>query len=217
MLVVGGMIGAGKTTVSEVLGAELGFMVVKEKVDDSLVLPLFYTSTPDEKEKRRYPFLLQLEFLSNRFASIREALREGGRRVVMDRSIYEDWYFAHINHQLGGISDLEFKIYSDLLNNMMQAVAEIPKKAPDLFVYLRGDFDTILDRIAQRGRSFEQSPELVSYYRKLWEGYDDWVVNCYEVSEVIEFDISEYDLLENPESRDKFIERVRSVVPAELF
>lgn len=213
MLVVGGMIGAGKTTVSEVLGQELGLAVVREKVDESIVLPLFYTSTPDEKERRRYPFLLQLEFLNARFASIKDSLRNYGRNVVMDRSIYEDWYFAHINHQLGGISDLEFKIYSDLLNNMMQEVAELPKKAPDLFIYLRGDFEVILERIAQRGRSFEQSPELVSYYRSLWENYDDWVLNCYESSEILEFDISSYDLLDAV-SRAEFVGRVRSAITA---
>lgn len=209
MLVVGGMIGAGKTTVSTLLGEELGYDVIREKVDESLVLPLFYTSTEEERLRHRYPFLLQLEFLNARFASIKEGLRNHGRRVVMDRSIYEDWYFAHVNHQLGGISDLEMKIYSDLLNNMMQEIAEIPSKAPDLFVYLHGDFETILERIALRGREFEQGEELVAYYRRLWEGYDDWVVNCYDESDVIVVDISKHDLLVDADIRTRLIRQIR--------
>lgn len=209
MLVVGGMIGAGKTTVSTLLGEELGYDVIREKVDESLVLPLFYTSTEEERLRHRYPFLLQLEFLNARFASIKEGLRNHGRRVVMDRSIYEDWYFAHVNHQLGGISDLEMKIYSDLLNNMMQEIAEIPSKAPDLFVYLHGDFETILERIVLRGREFEQGAELVAYYRRLWEGYDDWVVNCYDESDVIVVDISKHDLLVDADIRTRLIRQIR--------
>lgn len=209
MLVVGGMIGAGKTTVSTLLGEELGYDVIREKVDESLVLPLFYTSTEEERLRHRYPFLLQLEFLNARFASIKEGLRNHGRRVVMDRSIYEDWYFAHVNHQLGGISDLEMKIYSDLLNNMMQEIAEIPSKVPDLFVYLHGDFETILERIALRGREFEQGEELVAYYRRLWEGYDDWVVNCYDESDVIVVDISKHDLLVDADIRTRLIRQIR--------
>lgn len=209
MLVVGGMIGAGKTTVSTLLGEELGYDVIREKVDESIVLPLFYTSTEEERLRHRYPFLLQLEFLNARFASIKEGLRNHGRRVVMDRSIYEDWYFAHVNHQLGGISDLEMKIYSDLLNNMMQEIAEIPSKAPDLFVYLRGDFETILERIALRGREFEQGTELVAYYRRLWEGYDDWVVNCYDESDVIVVDISKHDLLVDADIRTRLMRQIR--------
>ncbi|MDO5060236.1 MAG: deoxynucleoside kinase [Actinomycetaceae bacterium] len=217
MLVVGGMIGAGKTTVSTLLGKELGYDVIREKVDESLVLPLFYTSTEEERIRHRYPFLLQLEFLNARFASIKEGLRNHGRKVVMDRSIYEDWYFAHVNHQLGGISDLEMKIYSDLLNNMMQEIAEIPSKAPDLFIYLHGDFETILERIALRGREFEQGEELVAYYRRLWEGYDDWVVNCYDVSDVLEFNIADYDLLEDEKSREAFVNTIRTKLGDKLY
>lgn len=209
MLVVGGMIGAGKTTVSQLLGQELGFSVIHEKVDDSLVLPLFYTASEAERQRHRYPFLLQLEFLNARFECIKQGLRNHGRSTVMDRSIYEDWYFAHINHQLGGISDLEMKIYSDLLNNMMQEVAEIPTKAPDLFIYLHADFEVILERIAQRGRSFEQGPELVSYYRRLWEGYGDWVVNCYDQSDVLEINVGEVRLLEDLKAREKVVEEIK--------
>ncbi|MCS4483962.1 deoxynucleoside kinase [Gleimia sp. 6138-11-ORH1] len=214
MIVVGGMIGAGKTTISTLLAKELGYDVICEKVDESIVLPLFYTSTEEERIKHRYPFLLQLEFLNARFSSIKEGLRNHGRRTVMDRSIYEDWYFAHVNHQLGGISDLEMKIYSDLLNNMMQEIAEIPSKAPDLFIYLHADFEIILERIAQRGREFEQGKELTAYYRRLWEGYDDWVINCYDESEVLEINIGEVDLLNDLTARKEILTKIRSYLKA---
>ncbi|CCQ24330.1 Deoxyguanosine kinase [Listeria monocytogenes N53-1] len=46
--------------------------------------------------------------------------------------------------------------YLDLLDNMMEELAYMPKKAPDLLIYLRGSLDTVLSRIALRGRPYEQ-------------------------------------------------------------
>lgn len=67
LLVVGGMIGLGKTSVAELLGEYFGTEVFYESVDNNPILPLFYTSSEEEIEKKRYPFLLQLHFLDTRF------------------------------------------------------------------------------------------------------------------------------------------------------
>ncbi|HLR92704.1 MAG TPA: deoxynucleoside kinase, partial [Atopostipes sp.] len=154
VIVIGGMIGAGKTSVAKLLGEELGTEVFFEQVDDNPLLELFYTADEQEEQEKRYPFLLQLTFLSSRFRSIKKALYD--KNNVLDRSIYEDWYFCKVNHDIGRISELEFKIYEELLDNMMEELAELPKKAPDLMVYLHGSFEEILRRIGTRGRDFEQ-------------------------------------------------------------
>ena len=73
VIVVGAMIGLGKTSVSEVLGEALGTEVFYEKVEGNRVLEKFYTSTDEEIQANRYPFLLQLEFLSSRYKSNKEA------------------------------------------------------------------------------------------------------------------------------------------------
>ncbi|MEK6190306.1 MAG: deoxynucleoside kinase [Carnobacterium alterfunditum] len=124
ILVIGGMIGAGKTSVAELLGGSLGSEVFYENVDDNEILPLFYTASEEEQRVKRYPFLLQLEFLNSRFKSIKEALHN--KNNVLDRSIYEDWYFAKVNMKLGRISETEFSIYQKLLNNMMEELQELP-------------------------------------------------------------------------------------------
>ena len=111
--------------------------------------------------------------------------------TIQDRSIYEDWYFAYVNKSLGRISELEFKIYEDLVENMMEELNELPKKAPDLMVYLKGSFDTVIDRIMARGRSFEINPELKEYYFEVWKGYDEWVINNYNASEVLIIDMDQ--------------------------
>lgn len=206
VIVVGGMIGLGKTSMAKLLGGHFQSEVFYESVDDNPILPLFYTSTEEDIEKYRYPFLLQLHFLDTRFRSIKEAL--DNKNNVLDRSIYEDWYFAKINNDLGRISDLEFQLYNRLLSNMLEELEGMPKKAPDLMVYLKGSFETVLSRITKRGRSYELDESLKAYYYKLWEGYDEWVMQYYTASDIVIIDMDKYDIVNREEDAKKVIELV---------
>lgn len=200
MITVGAMIGAGKSSLAKLLGEHLGSEVFYESVENNPILPLFYTASDEEIQKYRYPFLLQLYFLNTRFKSIKQALVH--KNNVLDRSIYEDWYFAKVNKDLGRISELEFQIYESLLDNMLEELEELPKKSPDLMVYLTGSFETILKRIQDRGRGYELDQSLVEYYHVLWEGYDEWIQNNYHASEVITIDIDKYDFVNNPKDAE---------------
>ncbi|NWQ44669.1 deoxynucleoside kinase [Bacillus sp. EB106-08-02-XG196] len=204
-IVIGGMIGLGKTSVADTLNAHfqksgIESKVFYETVDDNPILPLYYELTPEELDARRIPFLLQLFFLNKRFKTVKDCVswREP-IYTIQDRSIYEDWYFAYVNKNLGRISELEFKIYEDLVENMMEELNELPKKAPDLMVYLKGSFDTVIDRIMARGRSFEINPELKEYYFEVWKGYDEWVINNYNASDVLIIDMDNTDVVNRPE------------------
>lgn len=84
---------------------------------------------------------MQLYFLNKRFRLIKKAYRD--KNNILDRSIYEDALFTKINVDKGTISQEEYDIYLDLLDNMMEELAGLPKKAPDLLVYLRADFDVL--------------------------------------------------------------------------
>ena len=207
VIVVGGMIGLGKTTISKIISEELNSKVFYECVDNNPILPLFYSASDEEINSKRYPFLLQLYFLDTRFKSIKKAFID--KNNVLDRSIYEDWYFCKRNMELGRISSLEMEIYESLLENMMEELEALPKKAPDLFVYLKGSFSTILNRIKSRGREYELDKKLESYYKYIWEGYDDWVYNIYNKSEVITLNMDEVDILNNIEHRRKFIDDLK--------
>ena len=206
VIVVGGMIGLGKSSVAEILGEHFGTDVFYESVDDNPVLALFYTESEEEIEKRRYPFLLQLHFLNTRFKSIKEAL--SNNRNVLDRSIYEDWYFAKKNMELGRISQLEMDIYEGLLNNMMEELEELPKKAPDIMVYLKGSFETVMNRINLRGRNFEVDDSLKEYYKFLWKDYDAWVENHYKASEVLIIDMDKFDVVNSENDKLELIRLV---------
>lgn len=213
-IVIGGMIGLGKTSVADTLNAHfqkrgIESKVFYETVDDNPILPLYYELTPEELDAKRIPFLLQLFFLNKRFKTVKDCVswREP-IYTIQDRSIYEDWYFAYVNKNLGRISELEFKIYEDLVENMMEELNELPKKAPDLMVYLKGSFDTVIDRIMARGRSFEINPELKEYYFEVWKGYDDWVINNYNSSDVLIVDMDNTDVVKRPEDAQRVCREV---------
>ena len=200
------MIGLGKSSVAKILGEHFNSDVFYESVDDNPLLPLFYSESEEEIQRKRYPFLLQLYFLNTRFKSIKEALVSDNN--VLDRSIYEDWYFAKKNMELGRISDLEMSIYENLLNNMMEELESLPKKAPDIMIYLKGSFETVINRINLRGREFEIDDSLKEYYHFLWEGYDNWVNNHYNASEVLIIDMNVMDVVNNEEDKKKLIKMV---------
>ena len=116
VIVIGGMIGVGKTSVAELLGKTLNSEVFYEDVDENEILSLFYTASEEEQYLKRYPFLLQLDFLNSRFKSIKGALHN--KNNVLDRSMYEDWYFAKIN------ADFVEKLMKEKLNEMENRINE---------------------------------------------------------------------------------------------
>lgn len=203
MIVIAAPIGAGKSSLAKLLGEHFNSDVFYESVDDNPILPLFYTATDEEIQTKRYPFLLQLHFLNTRFKSIKKALVNDNN--VLDRSIYEDLYFAKVNMDLGRINELEFNLYEGLLNNMMEEIEELPKKSPDLMIYLSGSFEKTLERIQKRGREYELDENLRDYYLKLYEGYEDWVDNHYNASHVLKINIDEFDYVNNEEDKQKVL------------
>ena len=197
MITVAGTIGVGKSTLAKKLGEHFGTDVFYEKVDDNKILPLFYTMSEEELKEKRIPFLLQLDFLDSRFKLIKQALVHDNN--VLDRSIYEDKYFCRKNMELGRISELEYEIYCNLVDNMLEEIKGMPKKAPDLMVYLKADFNTVLSRVAKRGREYEIDDSLKEYYHFLWKDYDEWANDYYDASEILVIDTTNLDLANNEE------------------
>lgn len=200
MIVLSGMIGAGKSSLTTILAEHLGTQAFYEQVDDNPVLPLFYA------DPKKYAFLLQIYFLNKRFASIKRALADDNN--VLDRSIYEDSLFFHINADMGRATEQEVQVYDELLDNMME---ELPyaahKKAPDLLVHLEISYDKMLEHIKKRGRSYEQ-PEndssLVGYYHNLLDRYDAWYQN-YNYSPKMQINCDQLDFVDNPADRQKVL------------
>ncbi|CZR03170.1 MAG TPA: deoxynucleoside kinase [Trichococcus sp.] len=201
-----GMIGAGKSTYTEMISRRLGTEAFFESVDYNPILDKFYDNP------QKWAFSLQIYFLNTRFRSIKAALTDDNN--VLDRSIYEDALFTRVNHLQGNISKEEMDIYNDLLANMMEELEGMPKKAPDLLIYLDGSFETILDHIRKRGREFEQiedDSELLSYYELLFKNYEQWYQE-YDQSPKIKINIDTFDIVNNSGDEEKVMSIIENAL-----
>ena len=201
-----GMIGAGKSTYTEMISRRLGTEAFFESVDYNPILDKFYDNP------QKWAFSLQIYFLNTRFRSIKAALTDDNN--VLDRSIYEDALFTRVNHLQGNISQEEMDIYNDLLANMMEELEGMPKKAPDLLIYLDGSFETILDHIRKRGREFEQiedDSELLSYYDLLFKNYEQWYQE-YDQSPKIKINIDTFDIVNNSGDEEKVMSIIENAL-----
>ncbi|MCC5889696.1 MAG: deoxynucleoside kinase [Alkalibacterium sp.] len=205
VIVLAGMIGAGKSTYTTLISEELRSEAFYEQVKDNTILEKFYDNP------KRWAFSLQIFFLNTRFRSIKQALVH--RHNVLDRSIYEDALFTRINYEQGNMSEAEMALYTDLLDNMMEEIDGMPKKGPDLLIYLRGSLETHLERIQKRGRPYEQiqdNPELLAYYTKLHGRYDDWFAS-YDKSPTLVINIDEINL-ERPGDQALVMHKVKQAL-----
>ena len=205
VIVLAGMIGAGKSTYTTLISKELNSTAFYEQVKNNALLEKFYD------DPKRWAFSLQIFFLNTRFRSIKQALVH--RHNVLDRSIYEDALFTRINYEQGNMSSAEMELYTDLLDNMMEEIDGMPKKGPDLLIYLRGSLDTHLKRIKKRGRPYEQiedNPGLLDYYTRLHSRYDDWFAS-YDKSDTLVIDIDEINL-ERPGDQALVMHKVKQAL-----
>lgn len=220
MITLAGIIGSGKSSLTEILSKELGTKAFYEPVKDNPVLPLFYKGNEIAAKKRAegdkeatnpYAYLLQTFFLNRRFKMIKQAMQEDNN--VLDRSIYEDAIFMKMNTDMGNATQVEYDIYQKLLDNMLE---ELPyaahKKSPDLMVMIDVSYDTMIKRIQKRGREYEQvenDPSLVEYYQRLLHYYDLWKEE-YDASPLLVIDGDKYDFVNSEEDRNKVLDMIES-------
>lgn len=163
LVLLAGNIGVGKTSLTERIGENLGFITAYESVVDNPYLPQFY------KDMRLWSFHLQVYFLGHR-AEQHIYLSEIPESAILDRSIYEDAYiFARALHHLGNLSDRDYNAYLRLYHLIVQ---NLPK--PDLLIYLKAPVPILLERIRRRARSIESSIDF-DYLSLLERFYDEWV------------------------------------------
>ena len=206
MIVLSGTIGAGKTSLTEMLADHLGSQAFYESVDDNPILPLFY------ENPKKYGFLLQIYFLNKRLSQIKAA-RAAGVNNILDRSIYEDALLFQLTADLNRATQTEVDIYKSLVDNMMAEIAGVADvKNPDLLIHVRVSFETMLSRIKKRGRSFEQideNPELFAYYQELNKRYDDWF-EAYDRSPKVQIDGDRFDFVSDAAARAIVLDMIDS-------
>lgn len=192
---IAGNIGAGKTTLTKLLAKHFDWEAQYEDVLENPYLEDFYN------KMERWSFNLQIYFLNSRFRQILE-LRESGRAIIQDRTIYEDAHiFAPNLHAMGLMTNRDYENYRSLFDLMESVV-----KGPDLLIYLRSSIPNLVSQIHKRGRDYENSIS-IDYLSRLNERYEAWVHN-YNKGNLLIIDVDHINFVDNPEDLGSIITRV---------
>ena len=181
-IAIAGNIGAGKTTLTQMLSRHYKWEAQLEDVVDNPYLDDFYN------QMERWSFNLQVYFLNSRFRQVLQ-IRESGKDIVQDRTIYEDAnIFAPNLHAMGLMNNRDFSNYKALFDLMESLV-----QAPDLLIYLRSDISNLVKQIHKRGREYENSIS-IDYLSRLNERYEAWIHN-YDKGKLLVIDVDDLDFV----------------------
>ncbi|NCD42506.1 MAG: deoxynucleoside kinase [Bacteroidia bacterium] len=194
---VAGNIGSGKTTLTELLSKHFGWESNFEDVDTNPYLESFY------EDMQRWSFNLQVYFLNSRFRQI-IAIRESGKSVIQDRTIYEDaQIFAPNLHAMNLMTSRDFNNYKSLFNLMSSFI-----QPPDLLIYLRASVPTLVRQIQLRGREYEESIRL-DYLKSLNARYEEWIAT-YNQGKLLIIDVDHIDFANRPEDLGTIIDKINA-------
>jgi deoxyadenosine/deoxycytidine kinase len=196
LIVVAGNIGVGKTSLSERIGARLGWRADYESVADNPYLPDFYA------DMRSWSFHLQVYFLGHRTQQYLDAATDA-RSAILDRSIYEDFYiFARALFSMGNIAERDYLTYRRLFD---MVVSTLPP--PNLLIYLKAPVPVLMNRIRRRARNMETGIS-EDYLNLLDSYYDEWL-QAFDLCPVLTIHTDDLDYVHQPKALELVVERIQ--------
>jgi len=196
-IAIAGNIGAGKTTLTELLAMHYKWEPQYEDVVQNPYLDDFYA------EMERWSFNLQVYFLNSRFRQILD-IHNSKNTVIQDRTIYEDAHiFAPNLHSMGLMTHRDFENYSSLFQLMESLV-----KGPDLLIYLRSSIPNLVNQIHKRGRVYENSIS-IEYLSRLNERYEAWI-HDYNKDNLIILEVDDLNFVDRSEDLQQVIQTIDS-------
>jgi len=204
-IAIEGPIGAGKTTLANLLNDYLGYTLLREIVEENPFLSKFYT---DIKE---YALQTEAFFLFNRVKQLEDVnknILSKCKGVVSDYHIVKNLIFAGIT-----LDNNQFHRYKQVYNIF---VNDLPQ--PDIIIYLNSNTDVLMRRIASRDRSFERQMDR-NYIDNLRNEYK-YYFNPLSIKHnftgkepiIIEVDNSHLDFLNNQSDRKYIINKVEKAI-----
>ena len=191
-IAIAGNIGAGKTSLTELLAKHFGWEAHFEDVIDNPYLDDFYNNM------ERWSFNLQIYFLKSRFEQLL-SFKENKKTIIQDRTIYEDAHiFAPNLNAMGLMNQRDFKNYKGIFD-LMESLIE----GPDVLIYLRSSIPNLVNKIHKRGRDYENSIS-IDYLSRLNERYEAWI-STYDPEKLIIIDVDSLDFVDNKEDLSKVI------------
>lgn len=194
-IAVAGNIGVGKTTLTGMLAKHYGWEANYEEVDRNPYLDDFY------QDMKAWSFNVQISYLHSRLQKIMQ-IRNSGKDVIQDRTIYEDAYIFAPNLQaMNLMSTRDFETYFSLFQQVEQLL-----QAPDLLIYLKGSVPTLVKRIQSKGREYENAIRL-DYLDNLNRRYETWI-KSYNLGKVLVIDTDSCNFIENQEDFSNIINKI---------
>ncbi len=199
-IAIAGNIGVGKTTLTGMLAKHYGWEANYEVVDDNPYLNDFY------QDMKAWAFNVQISYLHSRLQRIM-SIRNSGKDVIQDRTIYEDAYiFAPNLHGMKLMATRDFETYFSLFQQVEQLL-----QAPDLLIYLKASIPTLVKRIQCKGREYENAIR-IDYLESLNRRYETWV-KSYDLGKILVIDTDSINFIDKPEDFSKIVNKI----DAELF
>ena len=195
-IVVAGNIGVGKSTLTRMITEQLDWQPFFEPSEANPYLSDFYADMP------RWSFQSQIFFLSRRLRHHRQLI-EHPTTVLQDRSVYEDAevFAKNLFHQ-GQMSERDYCCYRELYEVLLEFLPP-----PDLVVYLRADVDTLLSRIALRGRDYEQHIPR-DYLAQLNDLYEEWTA-AFSLCPMLTVPAYDLDFVKHPDHLALIVARIQ--------
>ncbi|WP_372795058.1 2-amino-4-hydroxy-6-hydroxymethyldihydropteridine diphosphokinase [Lutibacter sp.] len=195
-IAIEGNIGAGKTTLTNMIAEDFNAKVILERFADNPFLPKFY------EDNERYAFPLEMSFLADRYQQLSDDLAQFDlfkNFIVSDYYIFKSLIFAQVT-----LLKEEYFLYRKMFDIMYKEISK-----PDLYIYLYQETPRLIENIKKRGRDYEQNiaPE---YLDKIHSGYTTFIKTEENLKTLI-IDVSNKDFVNNPEDYKEIIELIKNV------
>ncbi|MBL4605861.1 MAG: 2-amino-4-hydroxy-6-hydroxymethyldihydropteridine diphosphokinase [Flavobacteriaceae bacterium] len=192
-IAIEGNIGAGKTSLANMMNDEFNAKIVLERFADNPFLPKFY------EDQERFAFPLEMSFLADRYQQLSDDLAQFDlfkNFIVSDYYIFKSLIFAQVTLQKE-----EYALYRKMFDIMYKEITK-----PDLYIYLYQNTDRLLENIKKRGRDYEQNIE-ASYLQKIHDGYVNFI-NTEQSLNTLIVDVSELDFVNKKEDYKQIIKKI---------
>lgn len=160
-ITIEGNIGAGKTTLANLLSKHYNARLILEEFADNPFLPKFYEN-PDQ-----FAFPVELFFMAERFKQLKELLSQKDMFQTLTISDYlftKCLLFAKVT-----LPEDEFRLYQRLFDIIHQQLIQ-----PDILIYLHAPVSKLQSNIRKRNRVYEQNIS-DDYLFNLQETYTNYI------------------------------------------